>query len=190
MPAATPNITLTATLEDLAGAAAGTTADAAKLRIALCGFGPVLPRIVGTSMLARIGPLTLYSTGAIISTPLWGNDQITPAGTYYSIEILDGEDNVVQCGAYQFIGSATIDLSNATQLVPPYGFILPALKMAACSGAVPGSSYTAPGVVVAVFVNGICQRPVTDYAAPAQVITLTYLTEVGDTVHALYIQQP
>ena len=60
MPAATPNITLTATLDDLTGAAAGSTANPAKLRIMLCGFNPDLPRITGTTMLARVGPFTFY----------------------------------------------------------------------------------------------------------------------------------
>src|SRR5690348_879931 len=98
----TPNTTLTATLDDLTGVALGSLALAAKLRITLCGFGPVLPKITGTAMIAQAGPKSFFSTGSPLSIPLWGNDQITPAGTFYTIEILDGEDNVVQCGAYRF----------------------------------------------------------------------------------------
>jgi hypothetical protein len=113
-----PAITLTATLLDVLGAAAGSVANPAKLRICLCGFGPVLPKIAGTGMLARVGPLDVFSSGATISTLIFGNDVILPAGTYYSIEILDGSDNVVQCGAYKLTGSGPQTLDGQTQIVP------------------------------------------------------------------------
>lgn len=116
--ATTPGITLTATLDDISGAAAGTAANPSKMIIALAGYGPTLPRIVGTAMIAKTGPFAVYSTGGQISIQLWGNDALFPAGTYYAITILDGDDNVVQCGAYQFVGSETIDLSNAPQIYP------------------------------------------------------------------------
>lgn len=183
----TPNITLTATLDDLTGAEAGSSTAPAKLRIALCGFGPTPPVIPGTAVLARVGPFDVLDSGAGISTALWGNDQITPSGTFYSIEILDARDNVVQCGAYTFTGSGTMDLSNAVPIIPPYGF--PALRLApaACTGAVPGSSYLAPGYVIAVYVNGLLQRPAVDYTSVGAVITLLYTTELGDNVYALCI---
>jgi hypothetical protein len=195
MPTA-PAITLTATLDDLTGAAAGSTANAAKLRISLCGFGPVLPKIAGTAMLARVGPFDFYSSGAQISTLIFGNDQITPPGTYYSIEILDGEDNVVQCGAYSLTGAGTQDLSNLAQIVPPFGFLLGGLVMAGTdspnpatkiAGAIPGTVYTAPGNVVMVFYNGVQQRPGIDYNAVGNTITLTFSTALGDNVYALCV---
>jgi hypothetical protein len=191
MPA-TPDITLTATLDDLTGVAVGSTANPAKLRITLCGFGPILPKIAGTAMIARTGPFDIYSTGAQISTLLWGNDQITPAGTFYSIEILDGSDNVVQCGSYQFTGGGTIDLSNANQIVPPYGFTIGLLAVKSCTGAVPGTIYTAPGTVLAVFYNGALLdppgSPTPDYSvAGGTVITLNFTTQAGDQINALCI---
>lgn len=111
MPA-TPTITLTATLQDNTGAADSGSA----LLIVLCGFGQSLPRVAGTSMIAKITNKVLATSGTI-STALWGNDVILPAGTYYSISVLDDKNNVVQAGIYQFAGSATIDLSSATQLL-------------------------------------------------------------------------
>jgi hypothetical protein len=186
----TPNTTLTATLDDLTGSPAGTLASPSKLRIALCGFGPVLPLIAGTSMLARTGPFAVYSTGSAISIVLWGNDQITPSGTFYSIEILDGEDNVVQCGAYQFTGGGAIDLSNAVQIVPPYGFFLGGLSVQPCTGAVPGTVYVCPGLVIGVFYNGVLQRRSIDYtlSGAGTIITLNFSTEVGDNIYALCVQ--
>jgi hypothetical protein len=114
----TPQITLTAKLQDVSGVAAGTTESPAVLRVALCGFGLTLPCIVGTSNLAQPGPEDFYDDGSGLSIKLWGNDVIFPAGTYYAITLLDGDGNILQCGAYQFIGAQTIDLSNAPQIYP------------------------------------------------------------------------
>lgn len=114
----TPQITLTATLQDVSGTPAGTTIAPAVLRIALCGFGLTLPCIAGTSNVAQVGPEDFYDEGDGVSVQLWGNDVIIPLGTYYAITLLDGDGNILQCGAYRFIGSQTIDLSNAPQIYP------------------------------------------------------------------------
>jgi hypothetical protein len=178
----TPQITLTATLDDINGAAAGTVANPAKLRIALCGFGLVIPQIQGTATLAKIGPTDYLSTGGLLTVLLWGNDVITPLGTYYTVTILDGEDNIVQSGMYQFTGTLTIDLSNAPQIVPTNS-----IAYLPCTGAVPGTTYRAAGVVVAALYNGVFQRPGIDYtlSAGGKQINLTFETEEGDTVTAL-----
>jgi hypothetical protein len=117
MPA-TPQITLTATLSDIAGAAAGSTSNPAVLRIALAGFGLTLPCIAGTANVAKVGPQDFYDTGGGVSVALWGNDVLTPAETYYAITVLDGDGNIVQSGAYRFTGTQTIDLSSAPQIYP------------------------------------------------------------------------
>ena len=191
----TPNITLTATLDDLTGAAAGSTANPAKLRITLCGFGPVLPRITGTAMLARTGPFAVYSTGAVISTPIWGNDQITPSGTVYSIEVLDGEDNVVQCGAYVLTGTGAQDLSSLVQVLPQAGPQMFSMVRNRLTGTVPGNVFTVPTPVwgtsvLSVDYKGLLQRPPTDpapdYSLAGQTITMNFAcTQVP---YATYIQ--
>ena len=76
----TPQITLTATLEDITGVAAGTTANPAKLQIVLCNYGLTLPQIPGTSTIAK-KTITEYSTGGEISVALWGNDVLTPVNS-------------------------------------------------------------------------------------------------------------
>src|SRR5208337_890227 len=117
----TPQITLTATLLDYSGAPIGSALLPAYVRIALCGFGQTLPCISGTGMVGKIAswPTDIPYVGAAISVPLWGNDVITPIGTYYSIAVLDANKNVIQSGIYQFTGTHTIDLSNAVQIVQP-----------------------------------------------------------------------
>ena len=116
--ATTPQITLTAKLQDVSGNTAGTTASPAVMRVALCGFGLTLPCIQGTSNIAQPGPEDFFDDGTGISIELWGNDQIFPSGTYYAITLLDGDGNILQCGAYQFVGAETIDLSEAPQIYP------------------------------------------------------------------------
>ena len=116
MPAA-PTFTLTATLEDITGQPAGSTANPAKLQIMLCNFGLYLPAVPGNNNQTKIF-IEILSTGAQISVPLWGNDDISPTGTYYAITVIDGLGRVVQSGAYLITGSGTHDLSTLTQLIP------------------------------------------------------------------------
>jgi len=184
----TPQITLTATLQDICGNEAGSVSNPARLRIVLCGYGLTLPVIVGTSSLAQI-EYEIASTGSPISISLWGQDDISPSGTFYQITILDGNGRTLQCGAYQFFGTQTIDLSNATQIVPsgstPSG--LGSLELAVCNGTKPGTVFTASGIVVCVFVNGLLQRPTIDYTVSGTTITFTYTVGGSSNVYALCI---
>jgi len=127
MATVTPALKLTVTLQDIGGVAV----DKGSVIITLCAFGPTLPFIAGTSMLAKVGPVkyVLQNGNAGGGIPLYGNDQISPPGTYYSISVVDDKQNVVQCGIYQFTGAGTIDLSNVPQITPgPGGGVIPPLQ--------------------------------------------------------------
>ena len=193
----TPQITLTANLESiLAGAETG-----GYLRITLCGSGPIIPAVPGTSVLADalipqiLGP-QVGSTP--LSIELYGNDVIVPGPdvTFYEVAVLDKDKNVIQAGNYRFDGTETIDLSEAVQIVAPYGFWLGFLKVVACTGAVPGTHYQVPApalLIVAVLYNGVILDP-TDYSvAPGTTnITLNFATEIGpdgtpDKINALCV---
>ena len=82
----------------------------------LCGYGGQLPRISGTTLLARTAPISIACPAGSFSTTIWGNDVITPAGTFYAVQVLDSNNNVILTGAYQFTGSGTVDLST----IAPY----------------------------------------------------------------------
>ena len=191
----TPNITLTATLYDYSGNKIGSTDQPAWLRIGLCGFGNWLPTIPGTGNITKITSwfVDIPFAGAQISVKLWGNDQITPANTYYAISVLDTQKNVLQTGLYQFTGTQTIDLSNAPQINPSQPVGLTRLQYLPCTGAVPGTSYTAPGTIVALFYNGVSlpvnqSAPVLSYTvAGGNVATLNFTTQTGDLIYALCI---
>lgn len=110
----TPAITLTATLDDLFGAV-----DAkGYIQIILCNFGSVLPQIAGTSMIAKFKILKRLTAGTF-SSLIWGNDQISPDGTFYCISILDENQNTVQSANYQLTGTGDQDLSSLTPYDPP-----------------------------------------------------------------------
>ena len=116
----TPQITLSITLDDLQGAAVGGVGYPAFVEIALANYGPTLPRIAGTAMLAKVGPGSqrISYEGAPLTVTLWGNDVITPAGTYYVISILDDELNILQSGGYVFNGTVNAALSTLPQTFP------------------------------------------------------------------------
>lgn len=190
MPPLTPQITLNATLDSSVGG--GNLGG--WLRVTLCGYGPQVPAIPGTCMLADAGVPQLVGPQAgstPITVKLWGNDVIAPANTFYEISVLDQNKNVIQSGIYQFAGAGTFDLSQVVQFIPPYGFALGDLAYLACVGTAPTTIYTAPGPVVAVTYNGILlayNDPTRlSYTFAGNVITLNFSTEDGDRVDAFCI---
>jgi len=196
MPA-TPNITLTATLLDYSGNTIGTSAQPAWLRIALCGFGGVLPAIAGTGNITKITSwfVDIPFTGTSLSVNLWGNDQISPSGTYYAISLLDTQKNVLQTGIYQFFGTQTIDLSVAPQIVQPPVPQIFNLVLLATTGTVPGMVFTVPTPIrgnslLGVFYKGVfypqVKGAITNWTLSGQTLTMNFAcTEVP---FAFYIQ--
>lgn len=113
MPA-TPAITLAGILLDVFG-----LPNAGFMTITLVGFGSAAPRVVGTAMLAPTAPVDVQAdANGSYGFNLWANDQITPAGSYYTIKITDSDGNVVQLNAYQFAGVHNYDLSNVAPYIP------------------------------------------------------------------------
>lgn len=68
----------------------------------------------------------------------------------------------------------------------------PALRFMPCTGAVPGSVFTAPGRVIAATYNGVllprnAAAPTLSYTAAAEVIALNFVTGPEDRIDALCI---
>lgn len=181
---ATPQITLTANLLDYSGVQIGTAARPAYLRVQLCGFGQSLPRVAGTGMLARVAsnPQDIPYTGAQISVKLFGNDAITPAGTFYAISVLDSNQNVIQAGPYLLNGSGTFDLSSLPPVLLP-GQVSQTISatfaavpsIAQATGTVDGtntsfsfSAPSSPSPLISVYAGGVF------YSATGGDFTLTY----------------
>lgn len=197
-----PGITLTATLQDVSGVAVGSAGNPSKIAVALCGYGPFLPRVSGTSLLARVGPIYVESANGNFTIELWGNDVITPPGTYYTVSLIDGQGNVVQTAAYQFTGTGSFDLSSFAPmpypgqggLTVPQGMQLWNHNVTLAEG--PGTIYTLPsspyvGMPFLLFRSGLLltvgNPPFGQYTRAGNTITFTDAgTEVGDTLYAVY----
>jgi hypothetical protein len=114
MPA-TPQITLTATLLDLAGSVvAGGT-----LKFYLSGFFSASPEIPGTAMIGKSPILATANGSGVVTQLLWGNDVISPAETFYCIVCSDSEGNHVWTQNYQLSGGGSQNLSDLSPYNPP-----------------------------------------------------------------------
>lgn len=198
MPPATPGITLNFSLVDFEGNQLGSATEPAYLRVALCNFGSQLPRVPNTAVIAETvsWSVDIPYLGVAGSIKLWGNDQITPSTTYYAISVLDTNKNIIQTNLYVFTGVTTVDLSGATPINPPNPPGLASLQYLPCTGAVPGTFYTAPGKVVAAAYNGVLlprgqALPTLSYTLSGDTsISLNFTTQTGtpnDRIDALCI---
>ena len=117
MPLPSPAITLQANLATILGGGV----EAGYLEITLCGFGPVLPTVGGVLNIDDAGVPRLVGPGNNPSVELFGNDVISPAGTFYSIAILDENKNVIQANNFILTGGGTQNLASLTPVInPPY----------------------------------------------------------------------
>jgi hypothetical protein len=189
---ATPQITLTANLETILAGPSGIPI-AGFLRVTLCGFGPQIPAIPGTCVLADAGVPQIVGPqegSTAIALRLWGNDQIEPVNTFYEVAVLDENENVIQSGMYVFTGTTAYDLSSAAQILPPFnlGFLLYQMKYLPCAGSLVGGNriFTAPGLVIAPTYNGVLLSS-DQYSLAGNVITLNFDPELGDRIDALCI---
>jgi hypothetical protein len=197
--AATPQITLTYTLMDMYGVELGSATAPAYLRIGLCGYGQVLPKVVGTCMIGEIAswPYDIPYTGVPGSVKLWGNDQITPSGTFYAISVLDTKKNVIQANLYQFTGTATIDLSTAIPITqpppppPPSALLTEFIEQLTIGGfTVTLPSMPNSALPILVWRSGIKLSSVAgDYTISQKVITFTKANFAGDVIDVLYYKQ-
>ena len=86
--------------------------------VQLCGYGSQVPRVNGVAVFSNVEALNLaVNPQGIITVTLYGNDQIVPAGTYYTFTFMNGNGDAVQVNAYRFLSTTlTYDLS----LIDPY----------------------------------------------------------------------
>ena len=120
---ASPNVTLTATLQSIAGAITSNSA----LKITLVGYGSTQPTIMGSAVLLPVTQNFKFTTSTL-NIPIYGNDVISPSGTTYLVQYIDPNGNVVSANEYSLVGTGSLDLSvvqpyNATGGNPPQGII-------------------------------------------------------------------
>jgi len=88
------------------------------VEVQLCGYGGQVPRYNGIALIARITDDDIVVAPAgTFSFSVPGNDQIAPAGTYYTVTIKDDNGDIAQINAYRFLSNpGNYDLN----LFPPY----------------------------------------------------------------------
>ncbi len=142
MTITTPGVTLTATLTNDSGVGIP-----GKIVCTLNNYGGVPPRIAGTNVIANLVTTAQANSSGVLSVALYGNYQITVAGTYYEIAVygVDTAGNVSNApnsvANYVFTSGGTFDLSNLI----PIGVIVPSISPSAPSGA---ARFTALGTTL------------------------------------------
>jgi hypothetical protein len=106
-----PGFTLTGNLADLLNGA-----DTGYVQITLANYGNVLPEISGTGLIANTSYKANADGSGHFSATIWGNDQITPANTYYVVRIFSPTGGQSPAVPYSFTGAGG-DLSTLTPLI-------------------------------------------------------------------------
>jgi len=114
-------VTVTAVLNDPSG---GALQGNAFVRFKLRNFQGFVPRVSGTAIVCETQIDSLPDGSGNISQALWGNNNITPSTTFYTVEFWN-QGRITSSGNYTF--DADTNLNTAAQLnsppVPP-GFLL------------------------------------------------------------------
>jgi hypothetical protein len=105
-------ITVTGALKDVSG-----VANAGKVTFTLCNYGGNPPVLSGTALLAQVSQTAQAGADGLFSMAVWGNDQISPAGTYYQVDVVGANGSRISTAAYRFTGLGSIDLSSVSPLV-------------------------------------------------------------------------
>ena len=104
-------LVVTATLEDIFGIPypEGTVI------FQLENFGASMPTVsIGSYFMAPLRVIATADSGGLISTLIWGNDMITPSGTYYLVTFMSDKHLVTAQCKYYLTGLGTVDLSTLT----------------------------------------------------------------------------
>jgi len=107
-------VTITGTIS----AAANDAQVQGSVDVMLCGYGSQVPRVNGQSLVGRITTENILADeDGNFEVQVAGNDQISPAGTFYTITIRDENGDIAQVNAYRFLSTPpTYDLN----LMEPY----------------------------------------------------------------------
>jgi hypothetical protein len=187
-----PQLTVTGTLLDIFG----NVDNGSGVIFQLCNYGPNVPYIPGSNLLCKTRPL-IVSVDALgkFSQLIYGNDVISPPGTYYTLSVNDEESNRIQTQAYRLTGTGSVDIAN----LPPFNPVnpVPALQFFATDFIAISSSVTqqAPASLdaIATAMNYNVNRPIppqpqgnSSLAPPGYSYTLTRTPTSGVPLNLYY----
>ena len=91
--------------------------DIGTVEVALCGYGSQTPHMNGQGFASRLTDAsTVVAPDGSFEFELTGNDEIVPAGTYYTITFKDANGDIAQVNAYQF--ASTQDEYDLGEMAP------------------------------------------------------------------------
>lgn len=106
-----PGVTLSGKIQSITGAN-----DAGTVTITLQNYGGNPPLVSGSSQVAVVATVVQAAADGTWSTTLWGNDQLSPSNTYYTVIVTTSNQVKVWSAAY-VINSGTYDISNLQPLL-------------------------------------------------------------------------
>lgn len=107
----TPQVTITWNSLTLSGV----SDPVSQITFELANFGNSLPCVPGTGVISPT-IITATAVSGEGSVELWGNDVISPSGTYYVVTFISSSGNFIAKLPYQFVGTGSFDLSTLTPL--------------------------------------------------------------------------
>ena len=112
-------ITVTATVQDITSTDLNNpTNSSAFVRFRLRNFQGFVPQVSGTSILAETLIDSLPGANGAISQLLWGNNSITPANTFYTVEQWS-KGRITSSGNYIFNANTNLDSAAPINPAPP-----------------------------------------------------------------------
>lgn len=116
-----PNVTITGVLDASSGAV-----EAGWVTFTLVNYGLNVPKVTGTAIVVDLQMKAQANGSGAFSQVLWGNNQISPANTYYAVQFFSALGNPSEVQIYSFVGSGTFDISTLTPVPPnPVPIITP-----------------------------------------------------------------
>ena len=100
-------VTVNVTVNTIAGSAAA----AAKVIVTLAGYGSQIPELVNGAILGQVKQSFIVPVSGQLSFQVWGNDVISPGGTFYCVQLLDPKGNVIAATNYLLVGGGALNLS-------------------------------------------------------------------------------
>lgn len=89
----------------------------ARVQIQLCGYGSQIPRLVNEFVYQNLtSQYVVADSNGQYHFKLYSNDEILPAGTYYTFSYMNGNGDVQQVSAHRFVGAGQWD----TSVLQPY----------------------------------------------------------------------
>jgi len=111
-------ITVNATVQDITSTDLNNPANSsAFVRFRLRNFQGSVPQISGTSIVAETLIDSLPGASGAISQLLWGNNNITPANTYYTVELWS-KGRITSSGNYIFNANTNLDTASPINPTP------------------------------------------------------------------------